>query len=52
MQTNSHKIIAGFKQAKAMKAVRTFFISFIKSLFSILTKEKTIIEACLIQFLS
>ena len=39
----SHKRFGGFH--KAMKARRTYFISFIKFLFSALTKSKTIYEA-------
>ena len=40
---NSHKLGRGFQQA--MEAGTTFFISFIKLLFSLLTKRKTIYEA-------
>ena len=40
---NSYKLCRGFQQA--MKAGTTCFISFIKLLFSLLTKTKTIYEA-------
>ena len=40
---NSHKLCGGFQQA--MEARTTCFISFIKLLFSLLTKRKTIYEA-------
>ena len=40
---NSHKLCLGFHQV--MEARRTCFISFIKLLFSVLTKRKTILEA-------
>ena len=40
---NSHKLCRGFHQA--MKALITCFISFIKLLFSVLTKRKTLYEA-------
>ena len=40
---NSHKLCRGFQQA--MKARTTCFISFIKLLFSVFTKRKTIYEA-------
>ena len=39
---NSHKLCRGFQQA--MEALTTCFISFIKLLFSLLTKRKTIYE--------
>ena len=39
---NSHKLCPGFQQA--MEARTTYFISFIKLLFSVLTKRKTIYE--------
>ena len=41
---NSYKLCRGFQQA--MEALILCFISFIKSLFSVLTKRKTIYEAC------
>ena len=45
---NSHKLCRGFKQA--MEARTTCFISFIKLLFSSLTKRKTIYEARSVNF--
>ena len=40
---NSHKLCRGFQQA--MKPRKACFISFIKLLFSLLTKRKTVYEA-------
>ena len=40
---NSHQLFQGFQQA--MKAQTTYFISYIKLLFSVLTKRKTIYGA-------
>ena len=40
---NSHKLCQAFQQA--MEALITCFISFIKLLFSVLTKRKTLYEA-------
>ena len=45
---NSHKLCQGFHQA--MKAGITRFISFIKLLFSVLTRRKTIYEALTVNF--
>ena len=45
---NSHKLCRGFQQA--MEARTTCFISFIKLLFSVLTKRKTIFKVLTVNF--